>query len=121
MGLLQEQLARIEATVDRIDANSERNPVVAEKCGDRADTLFSVVDSVGTVMNRVKPLTYLPTGLLSDGRAESNGGDDRADRAGDDRAGDDRAGDDRAGDDRADRAGDSDDGGSFVDYYSNLN
>jgi hypothetical protein len=99
VGLLQEQLARIEATVERIDANSERNRVVAEKYGDRADTLFSVVDSVGTAMNRVNPLTYLPTGLLSDAPTESS-----ADSGGDNNSDD---------EDREHR--------SFVDYYSNLN
>lgn len=63
---LGEQLTALAVRVDelaaqlqRVDSNSQRNRVVAEKYGDRADSLFSVVDSVGSVMNHMNPLTYI--------------------------------------------------------------
>ena len=54
--------ARLEAMatqIDRINVTAQRNLVVAEKYGDRADVLFSVVDSVNYAMNRMNPLTYI--------------------------------------------------------------
>lgn len=61
---IEAALELLRAQVERIDANSERNRVVAEKYGDRADSLFSVVDTVGNVLHRANPLTYLPRALM---------------------------------------------------------
>ena len=86
MSDLVEYLKRIEAALEeltsRIDAlsneikeiaiNAQRNRVVAEKYGDRADSLFSVVDSVGTAMNRLNPLTYMPRMALGDKEEEDD-------------------------------------------------
>lgn len=80
VALLFEHVSRIEVVLERIDANSRRNRVVAEKYGERADSLFSVVDTVSSVMSRANPLTYLPRGLLSDiGSETENAGESSGD------------------------------------------
>jgi hypothetical protein len=58
---LNENLAIVMGTLERIDASASRNADVAQKYGDRADSLFSVVDFVANVMKRANPLTYLPS------------------------------------------------------------
>jgi hypothetical protein len=57
---LNENLEIVMNTLQRIDVNAERNADVASKYGDRAESLFSVVDFVANFMKRVNPLTYLP-------------------------------------------------------------
>jgi hypothetical protein len=74
VALLFEQVARIEVALKRIDENSRRNRVVAEKYGDRAESVFSVVDTVSSVLSRANPLAYLPRGLLSDSGGDTGGG-----------------------------------------------
>ena len=74
LAALTEQVQRISEAIQRIDSNSERNRVVAEKYGDRADSLFSVVDTVGAVMHRANPLTYIPRFSLENSN-ESDTGD----------------------------------------------
>jgi hypothetical protein len=63
---LTEKVQRVLETVERIDRNAERNLIVAEKYGDRADSLFSVVDTVGAVMSRANPINYIPRFSLED-------------------------------------------------------
>ena len=58
---LNENLGIIMGTLERIDASAARNADVAQKYGDRADSLFSVVDFVANVMKRANPLSYLPS------------------------------------------------------------
>lgn len=57
---LNENLDIVMSTLERIDASAARNADVAQKYGDRADSLFSVVDFVANVMKRANPLAYLP-------------------------------------------------------------
>ena len=59
-------LARITDELIRISAVAERNAVVAEKYSDRAESVFAVVDTVGTVIRNVNPLTYIPRLSLKD-------------------------------------------------------
>lgn len=69
---LTEEVKRINAALERIDRVVDRNTAVAEKYGDRADSLFSVVDAVNSVMHRANPLTYIPRFSVADKEEESD-------------------------------------------------
>jgi hypothetical protein len=59
LGIQEELLVRIADELERVGAVAERNAVVAETYGGRAASVFAVVDTVGTFIERVNPLTYV--------------------------------------------------------------